>query len=366
MKNLILFFLSSTKNEKDILVNNRVQIEKANHDMLKIILLIGFMSFFTLTSLSFFLTDYVDTRWSSITMLFVILLFALFAKYKAENVPSSILLYFVYAFAITYAIFTSSVTDSDHICIIILAFMFEIPFVILDRSKRVNLFACVCTVIYLLIVIPNKLPSLRVEELINVCLFDIVALPLGNFLRKTRLFNLELTRQGMIRETTDYLTGLGNRRKLYDKLKTATSQNEFCTGIAMIDIDKFKIYNDTYGHQAGDTCLTAICNEFLDFSNQYPVTFYRYGGEEFLALFEHTNEDGLLYLCKLLKERIEKMSIRNENTESGQVTISIGLVVNHKVRDTKQYEILLSYADKALYCAKNTGRNKVVVYQSEE
>ncbi|ADZ91011.1 GGDEF domain-containing protein [Marinomonas mediterranea] len=158
----------------------------------------------------------------------------------------------------------------------------------------------------------------------------------------------------------DELTGLSNRRKVL-----ADAVNVFADSIinyepcamAIADLDHFKRINDTYGHDAGDTVLKAVASEML---RQLPseVKVGRYGGEEFIFVMPSTNLNDATSEMEHLREVIESLEISTPNGIVIPVTISIGVASLDS--DTSRYEEIITQADKALYQAKDNGRNRVV------
>lgn len=157
---------------------------------------------------------------------------------------------------------------------------------------------------------------------------------------------------------TDALTGLYNRRHL-----DANLEREFLRSkryhnnlsIAVIDIDFFKKVNDTYGHLCGDYVLKEVAYMILDTLRKTDMVF-RCGGEEFVALLTETPLEKALIPLERLRKRIEKYPFEY-NDNKFQVTISIG--VNSTESGVETAGEFLDGADKALYLAKNNGRNQV-------
>lgn len=144
-------------------------------------------------------------------------------------------------------------------------------------------------------------------------------------------------------------------------IKINNKMSSKLTGIAIADIDYFKKYNDTYGHQKGDRCLKAIAKCFLGFESCGNMQFYRYGGEEFATLFFDYYPEQVLDLTTKIRMQIESLSIEHKGSEKGKVTISIGLSMPKSTAE-QEWESLLLCADKALYNAKTSGRNCIAVY----
>lgn len=167
--------------------------------------------------------------------------------------------------------------------------------------------------------------------------------------------------------TMDALTGLNNRRQFEVRLKeeysSANRQNTPLCAI-MIDIDFFKKFNDTYGHAIGDTVLRTTANVIKEQLREYDIPS-RYGGEEFCILLPQTNIDEAKIVAERLRNSVENKKIeiqtnKNEQIKHISVTISVGLA-QLDIKDMA--DDLYMKADRALYEAKEQGRNRVVVYE---
>ena len=160
--------------------------------------------------------------------------------------------------------------------------------------------------------------------------------------------------------TIDKLTNIYNRRMLDDFLKTeieiANRHNEDLS-LIIVDIDHFKIVNDTFGHLAGDNLLTSISKIILENIRNTDI-FGRYGGEEFLIICRKTTKENAFVLAEKLRILIKEFKF----DEIGHKTISLG-ISDFQKSDT--VETLFKKADTALYEAKNTGRDKSVIYKVE-
>ena len=167
--------------------------------------------------------------------------------------------------------------------------------------------------------------------------------------------------------TMDALTGLNNRRQFEVRLKEEySSSNRQNTPLCaiMIDIDFFKKFNDTYGHAIGDTVLRTTANVIKEQLREYDIPS-RYGGEEFCILLPQTNIDEAKIVAERLRTSVENKKIeiqtnKNEKIKHISVTISVGLA-QLDIKDMA--DDLYMKADRALYEAKEQGRNRVVVYE---
>jgi diguanylate cyclase (GGDEF)-like protein len=187
--------------------------------------------------------------------------------------------------------------------------------------------------------------------------------------------NLKLTRQA--RETerrardelaemavTDPLTGLENRRGLQENLTlelASAIRTNNPLALIMIDVDKFKTYNDTYGHIAGDKCLQKVASVLQRVGRRPRDRRYRFGGEEFLLLLPETHQEGAAVLAEKIRADVEGLVIEHSGSEFGVITVSSGMIVaacsSSALSDP---EMLLKHVDAALYQAKAQGRNRVV------
>lgn len=161
---------------------------------------------------------------------------------------------------------------------------------------------------------------------------------------------------------TDDLTGLGNRRALDQAIQQDRQTNALA--ILMVDVDNFKLYNDTLGHLAGDVALQTVARIVKQNCARASDKTFRYGGEEFVGLLTATGREGALAVAESLREAVEKLHIPHPGLESGILTISVG-VASREQGDITHVEKLLAHADIALYAAKNSGRNRVCHYSEE-
>ncbi len=165
----------------------------------------------------------------------------------------------------------------------------------------------------------------------------------------------------------DGLTGVFNRRHFEKKLQEEwkrLSRHQASMSIIMMDIDYFKAYNDTYGHQQGDSCLQKVAEAISKAVRRPGDLVARYGGEEFVVVLPNTNIEGGLRVAENIKTEIEALKIPHQaSAVSNYVTSSLG-IADSNCSEKSHPEILIQAADIALYNAKNIGRNRVEVYDS--
>ena len=161
---------------------------------------------------------------------------------------------------------------------------------------------------------------------------------------------------------TDELTGLFNRKHLMETLEaevTRSKRNEHTFALLVIDIDHFKLVNDTYGHQKGDEVLRLLGDIFHETVRSCDYVA-RYGGEEFIVMLPEVGAAGGQEVAERIRERVARESI---NRKGDRITVSIGMAMFAEHGDNP--ELLFQQADQALYTAKAAGRNRVVIATGE-
>jgi diguanylate cyclase (GGDEF)-like protein len=161
----------------------------------------------------------------------------------------------------------------------------------------------------------------------------------------------------------DGLTGLANRRSFDAKLEeeaTRASRDQRPLSLLMVDIDCFKAYNDTYGHQRGDDALKAVAQTLPRTLGRATDFAARYGGEEFAVILPNTPHPGALLIAEHLRRAVDMLNIvHSASIASDHVTLSVGgAAVTGRDLNTDR---LLASADAALYLAKRQGRNRILV-----
>ena len=171
---------------------------------------------------------------------------------------------------------------------------------------------------------------------------------------------------------TDGLTGLANRRHFDETLnrewRRATREGT-SLALLLIDADRFKLYNDRYGHAAGDHCLQQVAAAVAGAARRPGDLAARYGGEEFVLLLPNTDLPGAMAVAERLRQDVLAMELEHlGNPPVGVVSISLGAACGAPLPDTAvETDALLRAADVALYAAKTSGRNRVVAHgQAQE
>jgi diguanylate cyclase (GGDEF)-like protein len=168
--------------------------------------------------------------------------------------------------------------------------------------------------------------------------------------------NLELTGMAL----RDSLTGLGNRRALDEDLDLLDARvkrygQRYC--IAILDVDHFKAYNDTYGHKAGDQALQTVAAQIKEQARRGDGV-YRYGGEEFLCIFNEQSLATAAVATERMRSALQALAIPHGGNPHGMLTLSAGLAMLDPSH-LRSLDEVLREADTALYRAKDRGRNQV-------
>lgn len=220
----------------------------------------------------------------------------------------------------------------------------------LNENKSFSKIETVNDRVYFIMASPLNINNDRyVLELVN----DITEDDIRNFLSvninsKMKEEILSLNKQLV----TDELTNTFNRRYINEKLPYSLNKfinNEIKLSIMMLDIDKFKSINDTYGHDCGDYVLKAVSKELLDFTSNNNGWVARYGGDEFIIVFENLSKDDSYTIASKIKEAVE-YNIIYYNGKEISVTCSIGISFP-RVEDI-DINSLIKEADVKLYEAK--------------
>ncbi|OEZ92249.1 diguanylate cyclase domain-containing protein [Duganella phyllosphaerae] len=161
---------------------------------------------------------------------------------------------------------------------------------------------------------------------------------------------------------TDGLTGVANRRHFNDRLESEwrrCARANLPLSLIMIDIDHFKLYNDHYGHQAGDLCLQQISAAMKRCAARPQDLLARYGGEEFILLLPQEGPEGAEVVAQRIQEEVRKLAVLHAaSPTAATVTISMGLATAMPPLDRQDANALIRNADAHLYQAKQTGRNR--------
>jgi diguanylate cyclase (GGDEF)-like protein len=177
---------------------------------------------------------------------------------------------------------------------------------------------------------------------------------------------LQANRRLEVLATQDQLTGLANRRSFDDVLAREcrrTAREGTPLSLLLLDLDYFKHFNDTYGHVAGDRCLRAVADALQQGVRRPGDLVARYGGEEVAIILPNTDLPGALSVAEQLLERVRALGIAHAASPHERVTLSIGAASLHGMQANRAEQRLIEAADRALYRAKESGRNRAMGHE---
>jgi diguanylate cyclase (GGDEF)-like protein/PAS domain S-box-containing protein len=160
----------------------------------------------------------------------------------------------------------------------------------------------------------------------------------------------------------DSVTGLANRRTFdaaIDAEVTRSVRSEQPLSVLLIDVDRFKAYNDIYGHPAGDECLRVVSKHLTDMIRRSSDVVARYGGEEFAAILPDTDEDGAYLVAESFRRALADAKIAHSGSDTGFLSASVGVATYMPDNLHRTAAEIIQVADEALYSAKAAGRDRV-------
>ena len=183
---------------------------------------------------------------------------------------------------------------------------------------------------------------------------------------RNRLAAIEQENSLLLKQAeTDSLTGLGNRYGLNKYAEYAFEEaytHKHSLAVELLDVDNFKYYNDTYGHQAGDNCLKRIAESISAMCrNNQGIHAFRYGGDEFVIIYENMNDEEIMSYAMGLRNQVAGFKIRSDrNRETSYVTVSQGIRNSVPKESNKLWDYMYA-ADNALYDVKDHKKGEVVL-----
>ncbi|GAB6180633.1 hypothetical protein JCM14036_19520 [Desulfotomaculum defluvii] len=258
-----------------------------------------------------------------------------------------------------------------------MAILVVASFCYLDWLKSIFIFSFAWCVMGIMIWSFQSDWLIAMSAILNCSVMTVLALIISRVIYTSRvreylnLKMIELQKEELVKSNEllqhlsflDGLTNIPNRRNFNSNLsgewRRAIRQKQELS-LMMIDVDSFKKYNDTYGHQAGDCVLNQIATTLKGILKRPGDMIARYGGEEFVVLLPDTNIVGARKIATKMKEVVEQLDITHIHSRTGKVTISIGIAsMQPKVGELP--DIIIDLADRALYRAKNNGGNQYCV-----
>lgn len=349
----------SWKEETVLFAGNSEEILDSNLKMLQRLMGIAMLVLVFCTCISQFSTGYEQRKPAYLISTACCILLILAFRFKAVERFALVGLYCIFGIFLGLTIFLSVVVSPEVMATSVIGLFCLMPPAVLDKSWRVNVMMLLFFCAHLGFSWAMKLPKAAADDTLNGICFLIIGCMFGEYMRGIKLENYEMKRQAQIQMDLDFLTGLFNRRKMFELLeKQKGGVQRQISGFVMLDIDHFKEYNDHFGHMMGDECLRRLSAGLRDAGRRTGLDFFRYGGEEFLA-FCYGGE--LESIAEEIRNMVYDLNIPYPGSETGRVTVSLGYAGagqnNGRIDDQ-----LIIMADKALYKAKSSGRNRSIAY----
>ena len=357
----VIFSRDFLKQEKRLFDFNKTEIRQLNIDtfsFVSFIMLVVGLLLFTGSLLFSYKLGYI--LFIAVFYSLSIILAVLF-KF-ADNIKFSILpLMYLETLVINCAtIFASIFSNSGmHLAVSFSCIQIIMPILLFDKSLRVNVYFILVYIVHTVLMFALKPRDIALLDFLGTTVFSVAGLFLGMYLRYTRLAMLDKDRILILQRDNDVISGFGNRKALFVDIEKYMKFP--ILNIIMIDIDHFKLFNDTYGHLAGDDFLIAMCDCFKELEKEYRIKFYRFGGDEFTVLASDYSMYELAEIAEKIRMRVENMNKFFIHGINGHVTVSVGYSLI-KTEPVMTAESCFMTADEALFLAKENGRNRTEAY----
>ena len=242
-----------------------------------------------------------------------------------------------------------------------LLFAWSLYFVAKLAAKRFEAYGQLLSLVLYNAVLKTVLVYRTTQDVQRTFLFFLVIVTLS-LLITTGMF-MQMADLRILRERSDfdYLTRLLNVRKFKERLTTLDKVSHAHVSIAVLDLDLFKQFNDTYGHDAGDNILWGVAQVFAAYSSKN-ATVYRIGGEEFAVIMVGMSKKEAEFFIVDIMDNVVNRPIPLNRDESVSVTLSVGLSFS---REGESLHRLWKRADRAMYDSKENGRNQLTVCPTE-
>lgn len=332
--------------------NNKDAIKRHNEEMLPSTLIIAAFIMIVPIVFAIFRESIIENI--PAYLITFVLVMSLFFLFRVERLKKHSLI-FIYILGIIYftlvcylSLFQFSLRPAGTA----LTFFVVVPLLVIDRPYKINTFVFILYIIHMILAFQIKGFSLGSIDLLNTSVSFALGILFGRLFLNSHLNTFETKRLLTIEKQTDFLTQLKNRRKLFYDINIINKSINNSVGFMIIDIDNFKEYNDKYGHTNGDLCLIEFGTFLLTLEDDN-ITFYRFGGEEFIGVIKNKSKEDFISFAEDVRRKTNDLPIPFE-----KITSSIGLSYCSEDCHINVEDYIIK-ADNALYRAKKGGRNRV-------
>ena len=294
-----------------------------------------------------------------IAFLYSVVAISAFFYLRKDSITAQLLIYLsislLFVIGCLISLNNSSVPATTFIVFLLITPMFMI-----DKPFFMTIELCAASAVFLVWMSYIKDPRIWMMDLVNVCCFTIVGIFLNCIANAVRIREFVLKREISIQKDTDEMTGLKNKGALTREINEFLQNPLTSKGIMfMLDIDRFKAINDTYGHDIGDSVIWQLGN-CLGTKFTGSEIIGRFGGDEFIVFIKNTDDisSAKNLAAELVKEASEKITLPVENEK---ISISIGIALYQGAEKT--YSEIFKKADLAMYKSKADKNNRFYVYE---
>ncbi len=339
----------------------RPSIRINNYTSLRSITFIASFLFAILSALSVFKFGSIDNYRTKAYFAYFIstLLIFLLSNPVVKKFPSAVAV-FVYLFMIEvhfFGIAIGTVHATIHPATTYIVLLFVIPIIFIDRPWRIALFNLISGTAFLCHSYHFKAFDIFFLDFTNFVSFYVLGIVCGRYFNSTKMAALKLLRVVETERDTDNLTGVFTKAAFLREMERLLSIDNSRGLFLMIDVDNFKNFNDSFGHDYGDVVLSKI-GECMRNSFRQSDLLGRFGGDEFFVFIPSTNDtDIALYRAKTLQLHL-KEELKLPDNSGNSVTLSIGIA---HCSGFETYQSLFKKADQAIYEAKANGKDTIAV-----
>ena len=315
---------------------------------------------FTGLFISSFFSDSIGISRSYYATMMIVSLFvlAISLTWVRANQKYVLVLWYILFFAFgMYAIFLNTLVRPELSATTICVFVVAGPLLVIDRPVRVVGFMSVLSGVFIVSAVNHKTAYLAFADSVNLLCCLLMGITIYVCLNHVRLREIVQAQHLRVERDTDRLTGLLNKTAAEESIRRKLRTSAGDEALIIMDVDDFKICNDTYGHAYGDAVLR-MAARCINTVFREKSTCSRFGGDEFVIFTEDMTEPEISHKLENLSEVLREKIALPLNDKS--VTISAGVAFT--TRHGKEYEDLFRSADTALYAAKKAGKNRYMIY----
>ena len=331
----------------------------SNYEVWKILHYLMAFVFIFLYIASYFNRLMEMNRWFYLSaMLYSVFAVTLFSRLKKDSIAAQLLIYLSMSVLFLFAVFVN-LNKAEYNATTFIVLLVLTPMFMIDKPYFMTIELGVATAIFLIWMRKVKPDLIWQIDMVNSITFTVVGSFLNIIANSLRIREFVLTRQIRIQKDTDGMTGLRNKdsltREINEYLTDASSDKGL---LFVLDVDRFKSINDTYGHDAGDSVIVQL-GRFLSERFTGDEIVGRFGGDEFIVFIRDTDDTDTA--CRIAKDIVAGVSEDVElPNEAQRLSISIGIASYRGLE--KNYSELFKKADEALYKAKASAENRFCVY----